>query len=188
MWHVFLVAVLTLMTALPVHAQAPEPFSRVAIEVGGVVQVDEAFEGAWESPRGASGSVALPFYQGQVRAAVQLMPYTSTVDGLTNFLGRHAFVEWTLPVEVVPRLRVEGGGRLGVFQMRFEQGTGQQKEEQEVAAFVTAGASYEWRRWAVHVRTAYGTVLLDDPEEQAFVGLGLSRTLVLPEWIQEVLR
>ena len=180
--------VLTALAAVPVQAQAPPPFSRLAIEVGGAAQVGEAFEGAWTLPAGFMGSVAMPFYLGQVRAGVLSLSYESTAEGLTDFRGRHVFLEWTLPVEVMPRLRLEGGGCLGVFQMHFDEGTGQQQNEQEVAAFATVGASYEWRRWGIHARAAYGTVMLVEPEQQAFVSLGLSHSLAVPRWIQEVLR
>lgn len=147
-----------------------------------------AFWDGWETWGGVAAAVAMPFYVGRARAAVQVIPYHSVDPDITDFLGRHVFVEWHLPLRLAPRLSLHGGGRVGVFQMRFDAGTGQQKHEQEVAAFAVAGASYELGPWAIHARTAYGTVLLSDPERQVVASVGVSRSFAMPEWLQEVLR
>jgi hypothetical protein len=117
----FLVLIIYPESQLLLAAEAPEPFSTVAVRISGSVNSNQnAFHEFWEPEFGAELLSEMPFYLGDIQAGVHLYPYSGRSSYQPNFLSVYVFVGWGLGLRLSPGIRWYNGLQIGSYQMSFD--------------------------------------------------------------------
>ena len=184
----FGLAVAGLSVNRPVAAQNLAPFSRLSIALSVSHDLNKAqFQNVWDTSPAVDVSASLPFYYGEVRAAVRLIRAHS--PELTDFNSAFVNVGWGPSFRVGNRSSLDMSVSAGSMYMSFTDETvSYRKSESEVAVGVRAGWSTRisgpvhaqvWGEW----QHAFTSVPLDF----AFISVGLKYDIAAPDWLKRFL-
>ena len=176
-----------------VHAQqTSRPFERAT--VGIALAVDAGRGGAvhryWSPGPSVEATVAFPFYAGTVETGAQYAHYDARAGDVPGFGALLLFVGWRTETPLANRLRIGGGARLGLYDIRFDGDTipAFRRDESELAFVLRPTVDYAiGRAWHLYAASAYQVVYTQPRIEQVLLSAGLARSLGVPSWLRDFL-
>lgn len=180
------------LAAPPGQAQPRvEPFSTVEFRLAGAQNVNRNFlHEFWKPGGGVDATVSTPFYLGFLEFGTALHRYDADRD-VPGFGALWLYAGWGLGVDVADRLRLEGSGRIGNYQMSFDSGsefTGVINESELAMMVQTRLAVRPAGPVSVFVSGSYLQAYTFLRLKLWYVTAGLNYRLNSPEWLKDFLR
>jgi hypothetical protein len=135
-------------------------------------------------------TASTPFYAGTIELGLQQSQIDARDDGVPGFRSRLLFVGWGGELSVARRLRLGGGGRLGIYEMRFDGDTIPElrRDESELGAALRSTVGYALgKHWRLRAAASYQVVFTHEHMEQFLLSAGVGRTFPMPSWLRDFL-
>ncbi len=180
--------------AMIVALYAPEvvgqdaPFSRLSLSLNVSQDLNQAeFQNSWDTSPAIDVAAGMPFYYGDIRAAVRLIRAHS--QDLTDINSAYVSVGWGPSIELGNHSSLQLSASAGTMYMSFTDETvAFRKSESELA--VALRASFSTRLWGpIHaeVFTEWQHAYTSIPVDFVFVSAGFKYDLVAPDWLRRFL-
>jgi hypothetical protein len=204
MTRIFFIGVLLFLTGTTpdLYAQIhTDPFNEIDFSLSAQSNInDNRFHESWNPSTGISGSAELPFYVGMTRLSARYDFFESNTAGLPDIDQLQVSLGWMNRLKLLPRFRAGGGfsmlGSVFFFknagaevQKRARESYGSTSPESEVGVGLSADLTYNVSRsWKVRLELNRTMLFTSTKLKMTYIGIGVVKTLDLPDWITEVLQ
>ena len=177
-------------TAGSLYGQNQHAFDSLEIGLQYVTNTNRnVFHEFWEPGNGVVGWLGVPFYYGDVRAGIQLLPYAGKGKGISDFQSSFIYLGWSIRWALPYRFDWFNGLSVGSTIMTFDSAEGYTRNESELGVTLTSSLRYFVKpRWAFRLSSDYHTIFTNKPIKLTFISVGLSYTLATPSWMKTFLK
>ena len=167
-------------------------FSYIKIS-GSVInnQSTDALNKFWNKEKGYEGIVETPFYYGNILAGLRILSFSGKKPSYQNFSSNYYFVGWGKDFNIVNRVTLFAGFRVGGFAMSFADDslTAYQKDETELAAGINTKLNFQiLSNIFFNVSAEYSAVFTHKRIELFLLAAGISYKFETPSWMKEFLK